>query len=67
MFLKLELLPSSGKNGKTENLAVELASNLESRSPGLRLAQPGGPTARVSVLPFVPEDGRSPSFRNVVI
>jgi hypothetical protein len=25
-------------------------------SPGLRLAQPGGPTARVSVLPFLPED-----------
>jgi hypothetical protein len=24
--------------------------------PGLRLAQPGGPTARVSVLSFLPEE-----------
>jgi hypothetical protein len=32
------------------------------------LAQPGGPTARVFVLPFfLPEDGRRSSFRNVVI
>jgi hypothetical protein len=35
--------------------------------PGLRLAQPGGPTARVSVLPFLPEDGKISSFRNAVI
>jgi hypothetical protein len=35
--------------------------------PGLRLAQPGGPTSRVSALPFLPEDGRRSSFRNVVI
>jgi hypothetical protein len=35
--------------------------------PGLRLAEPGGPTAMVSVLPFLPEDGRRSSFRNVVI
>jgi hypothetical protein len=35
--------------------------------PGLRLAQPGGPTARVSVLPFLPEDGRRSSFRNVIL
>jgi hypothetical protein len=41
-FRKLDLLPSSGKKGKTETLAVGL----------LRLAQPGGTTARVSVLPF---------------
>jgi hypothetical protein len=34
--------------------------------PDLRLAQPGGPTAKVSVLPFLPEDGRRSSFRNVV-
>jgi hypothetical protein len=33
----------------------------------LRLAQPGGQTARISVLSFLPEDGRSSSFRNVVI
>jgi hypothetical protein len=33
----------------------------------LRVAQPGGPTARVSVLPTLPEDGRRSSFRNVVI
>jgi hypothetical protein len=33
----------------------------------MRLAQPGGPTARVPVLPFLPEDGRRSSFRNVVI
>jgi hypothetical protein len=44
---------------------VELASDLD--SPGLRLAQPGGRTARVSVLSFLPEDGRRSSFRNVVI
>jgi hypothetical protein len=35
--------------------------------PRLRLTQPVGPTARVSVLSFLPEDGRSSSFRNVVI
>jgi hypothetical protein len=35
--------------------------------PGLRLAQPGGPAARVSVILFLPEDGRRSSFRNVVI
>jgi hypothetical protein len=33
----------------------------------LRLAQPGGPTARVSILPFLPEDGRRSSFRNVIL
>jgi hypothetical protein len=39
-----------------------------SLSPGVRLAQPGGPTARVSVLPsFLPEDGGRSSFRNVMI
>jgi hypothetical protein len=47
-FQKLDLLPSSGKNGRT--------------CPGLMLAQPGDPTARVSVLPFLPEDGRRSSF-----
>jgi hypothetical protein len=36
-------------------------------SSGPRLAQPGGPTARVSVLPFLPEDGRRSSFRNVIL
>jgi hypothetical protein len=35
--------------------------------PGLRLAQPGGPTAWVSVLPFLSKDGRRSSFRNVVL
>jgi hypothetical protein len=35
--------------------------------PGLRLAQPGGPTLKVSVLPFLTEDGRRSSFRNVDI
>jgi hypothetical protein len=34
--------------------------------PGLRPAQPEGPTARISVLSFLPEDGRRSSFRNVV-
>jgi hypothetical protein len=34
---------------------------------GLRLAQPGGPTARVSALPFLPEDRRRSSFWNIVI
>jgi hypothetical protein len=34
---------------------------------GLRLAQPGGPTARVSVLPFLHEEGRRSSFWNEVI
>lgn len=34
---------------------------------GLRLAQPRGPPARVSVLFFSPEDGRIFSFRNVVL
>jgi hypothetical protein len=37
------------------------------RPPGLRLAQPGGPTARVSVLFLLTEDGKRSSFRNVVI
>jgi hypothetical protein len=60
MFRKLDLLPSSGKKGRTETLATDL-------DPGLRLAQPGGPTARVSVFPFLPEDGRRFSFRNVEI
>jgi hypothetical protein len=46
-------------------LLVGVASDL--RPPGLRLAQSGGPTARVSVLPFLPEDIRRSSFRNVVI
>jgi hypothetical protein len=59
-FLKLDLLPSSGRKGRTKNLAV-------GPGPGLRLAQPGGPTARVFVLPFSPEDGRRSSFKNVVI
>jgi hypothetical protein len=40
---------------------------LPSSGPGLRLAQPGGPTARVSVLSFLPEDGRRSSFRNVIL
>jgi hypothetical protein len=35
--------------------------------PGLRLAQPGAPTDRVSVLPILPEDGRRSSFRNVIL
>jgi hypothetical protein len=30
-------------------------------------SSPGGPKARVSVLPFLPEDGRRSSFRNYVI
>jgi hypothetical protein len=38
-FQKLDLLPSSGKKR-------------EARPEDLRLAQPGGPTARVSVLPL---------------
>jgi hypothetical protein len=29
--------------------------------------QPEGPTARVSVLPFLPEDGRRSSFQNVIL
>jgi hypothetical protein len=37
------------------------------RSPGLRLAEPGGPTARVFVLPFSSEDGRRSSFRNIIL
>jgi hypothetical protein len=47
--------------------AVVMLAGRGSIGPGLRLAQPGGPTARVSVLPFLPEDGRRSSFRNVVI
>jgi hypothetical protein len=35
--------------------------------PGLRLAQPGGPTAMVSVLPISPEDGRRSIVRNVIL
>jgi hypothetical protein len=35
--------------------------------PDLRLAQPGGPTTRISVLSFFPEDGRRSSFRNVIL
>jgi hypothetical protein len=34
---------------------------------GIKLAQPEGPAARVSVPHFLPEDGRRCSFRNVVI
>jgi hypothetical protein len=34
---------------------------------GLRLAQPGDATARVSVINFLPEDGRRSSFQNVAI
>jgi hypothetical protein len=30
-------------------------------------AQPGGPTARFAVLPFLPEDGRRSSFRNIIL
>jgi hypothetical protein len=52
----LGLLPSSGKKYRTETLAVGPPG------PGLRLAEP----ARVSVLYFLPEDGRRPNFRNVV-
>jgi hypothetical protein len=59
-FRKLDLLPSSCKKGSTKTLAVYLGS-------GLRLAQPGGTTARGSVLPFLPEDRRRSSFRSVVI
>jgi hypothetical protein len=62
MFRNLDLLLSSGKKGRTESLAVRPLGEL-----GLRLAQPGGPIARVSVLPFLPEDGRRSSFRKVVI
>jgi hypothetical protein len=36
-------------SGKKEGQKAELASDLRS---GLRLAQPGGPTTRVSILPF---------------
>jgi hypothetical protein len=39
-FRKLDLFPSSGKKEG------------QKPGPGLRLAQPGGPTAKVSVLPF---------------
>jgi hypothetical protein len=43
-FRKLDILPSSGKKGRAKTLDVG--------PPGLRLAQSGGPTARVFVLPF---------------
>jgi hypothetical protein len=80
-FWKLHLLPSSGKKGRTETLAVgtpgwtSLSPGLRlaqpggpnSLRPGLRLAHPGGPTAMVSVLPFLPEDIERSSFWNVVI
>jgi hypothetical protein len=47
---------------------LEAGSSSVFRScPGLRLAEPGGWTTRVSVLSFLPEDGRRSSFRNVVI
>jgi hypothetical protein len=46
-FRKLELLPSSGKKkGSTETIAVGPPG------PDLRLAQPGGKTARLSVFLF---------------
>jgi hypothetical protein len=48
-FRKLDLLPSSGKKDRTETLAVE-SPGRTSLSPGLRLAQPGDSTARVSGL-----------------
>jgi hypothetical protein len=60
---------------------AELASDLDSfnievpraRNGGtsvLKLSRsegPGGSTARVYVLPFLPEDGRRSSFRNVIL
>jgi hypothetical protein len=56
-FRKLDLLPSSGKKGRTETLAVG--------PPGWASLRPG--PGRVSVLPFLPEDGRRFSFRNVIL
>jgi hypothetical protein len=90
-FRKLDLLPSSGKKGRTKTQKMYLDAHLNTSvrnipqtmvvarclllrahlgwsCPGLRLAQPGGPTARVSVFPFfLPEDGRRSSFRNVIL
>lgn len=42
---------------KTESLSIAIASVL---APGLKLAQPTGPTHRLSVLlfPFLLEDGK---------
>jgi hypothetical protein len=50
-FRKLDLLPSSGKKGSSRS---EAASTTGSNSWDF-------------VLPFLPEDGRISSFRNVVI
>jgi hypothetical protein len=48
-------------------LQVKRKDRNPSLRPGLRLAQSGGPTARVSCPSFLPEAGRRSSFRNVIL
>jgi hypothetical protein len=57
------------QDGAPPHYANTVKAFLNQQFPGkcIELAQPGGPTARVFVLPFLPEDGRRSSFRNVVI
>jgi hypothetical protein len=63
IFFRLQV-KKEGQKPQLLGPLVELASDLDQ---GLRLDHPGGLTARVSVLHFLPEDGRRSSFRNVVI
>jgi hypothetical protein len=61
----LWLAHSGGPTSRVSGLRLAQSGGPTSRVSGLRLAQSGVPTARVSVLSFLPEDGRSSSFRNV--
>jgi hypothetical protein len=68
-FWKLDLLPSSGKKERTKILTVGPPGSVASDSPGLRLAQPGCPTAGISVLSYLKteEDPASETYiyRNI--
>jgi hypothetical protein len=62
MFRKLDLLLSSGKKEGQKPYLLGPLVELASVDPGLRLAQPQSPTARVSVLPFYLKTEEDPAF-----
>jgi hypothetical protein len=76
-FRKLDLLPSSGKIGRTQTLAIfhrRLSLTAVSSSGHFYVEavqvwgySTRGPTARVSILTFLPEDERRSSFWNVIL
>jgi hypothetical protein len=63
----IDQLPTSNVFRRVHIMQGSKLSKTKTLVETWRLVQPGGPTARVSALPFLPEDIRRSSFRNVVI